>query len=426
MATKSFKLRRTLNLFDAISMGLGAIIGAGIFVIVGIAAGVAGPGLIYSVIIAGIVSLFTALSFAELCSVVTEEGGAYEYVFKVLSPSLGFMTGWMMIVGNIVAGAAVSLSLADYLAVLMSFPPNFLAVAACLVFTLINVVGARQSKIVNDVLVVLKVLILLLFIVLGAPHVNPANFSNPFPNGLVGIIGGAAIMIFAYLGYCNVTTISEEVVNPQKTLPMSILLSLAISALLYLLVSFTAVGVIDYRTLSKSGSPLADVMKASGNETFAWLVALGAIFATATVLHTIILSVSRIIYSMSRNHQTPRFINHIHPTFGTPYVSILLTGVPMALLALTGNLKEVVSLATILIVMSHLFVNYAAIEINRRTRPPFKIPFYPIPPILGIITFAALVVYLLQEVWLITVIVLAMGVALYYIDTKLLEKHRRH
>jgi len=425
MARKSFKLRRNLNLFDAVSMGLGAIIGAGIFVIVGIAAGVAGPGLIYSVILAGIVSLFTALSFAELCSVIPEEGGAYEYVFKVISPSLGFMTGWMMIVGNIVAGAAVSLSLADYLAVLMSFPANLLAVGACLAFTLINVVGARQSKIINDVLVVLKVLILVLFVILGASHIKPSNFSNPFPNGFTGLVGGTAIMLFAYLGYCNVTTISEEVVNPQKTLPLSILLSLAISALLYLLVSFTAVGVIDYKTLSVSGSPLADVMKATGNDTAAWLVALGAIFATATVLHTIILSVSRIIYSMSRNHQTPRFINHIHPTFGTPYVSILLTGVPMALLALTGNLKEVVSIATILIVLSHLFVNYAAIVINRRTRPSFRIPFYPIPPILGIITFAALVFYLLQDVWLITAVVLAVGVILYYIDTKLLEKKHR-
>jgi APA family basic amino acid/polyamine antiporter len=425
MARNQFKLKRNLNLFDAISVGLGAIIGAGIFVIVGIAAGMAGPGVIYSVILAGIVSLFTAFSFAELCSVIPEEGGAYEYVYKVLSPFLGFLTGWMLILGNIVAGAAVSLSLADYLSFLMSFPANFLAVAACLLFTLINVLGGRQSKIMNDVLVVLKVVILLLFVFLALPHVKPSNFSQPFPNGLNGLLDGTAIMIFAYLGYCNVTTIAEEVVNPQKILPLAILLALAISAIVYFFVTFAAVGVIDYRVLAPSGSPLADVMNVTGNQMAAWLVSLGAIFATATVLHTIILSVSRIIYSMSRNHQIPRFINHIHPQFGTPYVSILLTGIPMALLALFGSLREVVALSTFLIIVSHLLVNYAAIEINRRTRPIFRIPYYPIPPILGIVTFAILAFILLDKIWLVATAVLLVGVVLYYIDRRLLERRRR-
>ncbi|NYZ76350.1 amino acid permease [Candidatus Micrarchaeota archaeon] len=421
-----YRMKRSLTLFDAVSVGLGVIIGAGIFVVVGTAAGVAGPGVIFSIIIAGVVSLFTALSFAELCSAIPEEGGAYEYVFKIVSPFLGFMTGWMLILGSIVAGAAVSLSLAEYLAFLfMSFPANLLAVGACLLFTLINLVGARQSKIVNDVLVILKILLLLLFVLLGIPYIRLSNFQPLLPNGLTGLIEGAAIMMFAYLGYCDVTTMSEEVECPQKTLPISILLSLGISAFLYLLVSFTAVGVINYTALSISGSPLADVMKVTGNDMAAWVVSLGAIFATATVLHMLILSVSRIIYSMSRNHQIPRFINHIHPQFHTPYVSILLTGIPMAILALFVNLKYVVSLATFLIILSHLLVNYAAIAINRRTKPSFRIPFYPIPPILGIITFAALSAYLLIDVWPAVIIVLLTGIVLYYIDKKLLERTRR-
>jgi APA family basic amino acid/polyamine antiporter len=419
------RLKRNLTLFDAISVGLGVIIGAGIFVVVGTAAGKAGPGVVVSIIIAGIVSLFTAFSFAELCSAIPEEGGAYEYVFKVLSPFLGFMTGWMLILGSIVAGAAVSLSMAEYLSFLLkSFPANLLAVGVCLFFTLINLVGGRQSKIINDGLVILKILMLLLFVALGAPHIQLSNFSPLFPNGLSGLIEGAAIMMFAYLGYCDVVTISEEVVDPQRTLPLSTLLSLAISALLYILVSFTAVGVINYQTLSQSGSPLADVMKAAGYETFAWIVSLGAIFATATVLHMLILSVSRMIYSMSRNHQIPRFINHLHPRFGTPYVSILLTGIVMAVFALLVNLNYVVSLATLLIILSHMLVNYAAIEINRRTRPSFRIPFYPIPPILGIITFAALSLLLLIDVWPSALLALLTGVVLYYIDKRLLGRRR--
>ncbi|MCX6776392.1 MAG: amino acid permease [Candidatus Micrarchaeota archaeon] len=418
------RLRRTLNLLDAVSMGLGAIIGAGIFVIVGIAAGMAGPGVIYSVIIAGVVSLFTALSFAELSSIIPEEGGAYEYSFKALSPFLGFMTGWMLIFGSIIGGAAVSLGLADYLAFLMSFPANLLALGTCLLFTLVNLIGARQSKIANDILVISKVAILLLFIVLAAPHIKLSNFSNLLPNGMSGVVSGAALMMFAYLGYCNIATISEEVVNPSKTLPRSILISLALSAALYLLVAITAVGVLDYKELSSSGSPLADVMNVTGNETAAWLVSLGAIFATATVLHIIILSVSRIFYSMSRNRQLPNVVNKIHPRFMTPYISILLAGIPMAALAFVGNLKEVVALATFLVIVSHILVNYAAIKVNERTRPPFRIPFYPIPPILGIITFAALALSLLPDIWPMATAVLLVGVLLYYADTKLLKRKR--
>lgn len=422
MATR---LKRNLTLFDSVSLGLGVIIGAGIFVVVGTAAGVAGPGVIFSIFIAGIVSLFTALSFAELCSAIPEEGGAYEYVFKVVSPFLGFMTGWMLILGSIVAGAAVSLSLAGYLAFLLSFPPNLLAMGACLLFTLVNLLGARQSKIINDSLVVLKILLLLLFVALGIPHIRLSNFNPLLPNGFSGLIEGAAIMMFAYLGYCDVTIISEEVECPQKTLPLSTLLSLAISAILYLLVSFTAVGVINYQLLSLSNSPLADVMEVTGNSTAAWVVSLGAIFATATVLYALILSVSRIIYSMSRNHQIPRFVNKIDPQLGTPYVSILLTGVVMAIFALFVNLTYVVALSTFLIILSHLLVNYAAIEINKKTKPSFRIPFYPIPPILGIITFAALSVYLLVDIWPAVIVALVMGVLLYYIDKDMLEKSRK-
>jgi APA family basic amino acid/polyamine antiporter len=191
------------------------------------------------------------------------------------------------------------------------------------------------------------------------------------------------------------------------------------------MVAFTAVGVINYQKLSLSGSPLADVMEATGNGTAAWVVSLGAIFATATVLYVLILSVSRIIYSMSMNHQIPRFVHRIHPQLGTPYVSILLAGVVMAVFALVVDLKYVVSLATILIILSHLLVNYAAIEINRRTRPSFRIPFYPIPPILGIVTFVALSLYLLQDVWQAMIVALLSGVVLYYIDKRLLEGRRK-
>ena len=293
-------LRRTLGLFDAVSIGMGAIIGAGIFVALGIAAGMAGPGLILSVIIAGIVASFTALSFAELGSAIPKEGGAYEYVFSVVSPSLGFLTGWMWLFGQIVTGAAVSLGLAAYLALFVPIPANIIAVSACVLFTILNLIGVKQSSLVNDALVVLKIAALCIFIAVGIFHVKASNFSPAFPNGFPGVIGGAALIFFAYLGFGRIATVAEEVKDAEKTIPLSILLSLGLSTLLYLLVSSIAVGIVGYGKLSASGSPLADAMSATGNDLATWAVSIGGILATASVLLTTILGVSRVSFSMAR------------------------------------------------------------------------------------------------------------------------------
>jgi APA family basic amino acid/polyamine antiporter len=277
----------------------------------------------------------------------------------------------------------------------------------------------KQSSEVNDALVILKIIALCIFIVAGALHIKTSNFSNLFPNGLSGVISGAALIFFAYIGYARVATISEEVENPEKTIPLSILISLGISTILYLLVSFTAVGVVNYNVLSVSGTPLADAMKLTGNELAMLAVSLGAIFATSSVLLTTILGVSRITFSMARNKQIPSFINSLHPKFQTPHISIMLTGLLMAALALFGDLKQVFSLASFAVILTHILVNYSAIKL--RSHPKFKIPLRPIPPILGIVSCSALLFFLPFDTWIMAGVVLFLGVVFYFINKTMLS-----
>jgi len=413
MVRKQIKLRRTLSLLDAVAIGLGAIIGAGIYVVVGIAAGAAGPGVILSVILAGIIALFTTLSFAALGSTITKEGGAYEYVYELISPSLGFFTGWVWVFGQIVVGAAVSLGFATYLTMLIPMPVKFVAGTSCLLFMFLNLIGVKQSSLVNDVLVAAKVLVLCIFVVVGAPHIKFSNFTPLMPNGFSGVVSGAALIFFAFLGFGRITTTSEEIKNPKKVVPISTLLALGISSILYLLVSFTAIGIVGSNALSSSGAPLALAIGATGNKLAVLLVSIGGILATASVLLTTVLGVSRVSFSMARNKQIPEFINAIHPRFATPYISILLSGFLMTALAFFGDLKQVVSFASFAVISTHIFVNYAALKVGNRCS--FKIPLYPIPPLLGIASCAILTFSLLPDVWMAASVVLILGVIFYSI-----------
>src|SRR3990170_8088042 len=197
----STELKRTLSLFDATAISIGAIIGAGIFVVTGIVAGLAGPSLIVSIVVAGAIASFTALSFAQLSAYMPKEGGGYQFTYRLISPYAGFLAGWMWLFSNIFTGAAVSLGFAQYLAAIFPFlPVTVIAVVFCLSFTLLNYVGVRQSATVNNILVVAKILILVFFVVLGLGFIRFSNFDSFMPKGFLGTFEGAALIFFAYGG----------------------------------------------------------------------------------------------------------------------------------------------------------------------------------------------------------------------------------
>jgi APA family basic amino acid/polyamine antiporter len=414
-------LKKTLNLLDATSVGIGAIIGAGIFVVLGIAIGYAGPSIVISIIVAGIVASFTAFSFAELGSAIPKEGGAYAFAFELISPFAGFMVGCLWLFAQIVAGAAISLGFASYfVAIFPIFPLKTIAVAAALTLTGLNLVGIKQSTAVNNILVIVKIAILGLFIGFGVFQIHPQNLSQFSPNGLFGILQGAGFIFFAYLGFGRIATLSEEVKNPERNLPLSVLIALVVSVVIYVLTGFTATGLQNYQILAQSGSPIAEAARATGNFTLVAAVSLGALIATTSVLLTNLIGLSRVAFAMARNGQLPKSIARVSSRFRTPYLSVLAMGALLTVLAFTLDLKQTAAITSFAILSVHLAVNLSAIRLRKKmpSSIKFKVPLYPLIPSLGFFSCIILMFSLPQESWIVTAVVVAISAVLYLLRTK--------
>ena len=414
------ELKRTLNLFDATAIGIGAIIGAGIFVVLGIAVDYAGPAVVVSMVVAGIVALFSALSFAELGSAIPKQGGTYEFAYQLISPSVAFLSGCLWLFGQTVAGAAVSLGLASYfVAVFPFFPLKVVAVSAALLLTALNLIGTKHSAMINNILVLIKIVILCLFIGFGAFQVNPTNYSQFAPNGFAGILQGAGFIFFAYLGFGRIAALGGEVKDPKKNLPLAILIALVTSVVLYVMTGFVATGLQDYRILAVSGSPLAEAVKATGNFTLVAAISFGALVATTSVLLTNLIGLSRVSFAMANNGQLPKSMSKIHARLGTPYISILVMGALMTILASVSDLKQTAAITSISILSTHIILHFSAVRLRKRTPDlkTFKAPLYPLIPALGIVSCIILMFSLPIEAWIVWVGFVT-AVSVYYLLRK--------
>jgi APA family basic amino acid/polyamine antiporter len=405
-------LKREIGLFGATALGIGAIIGSGIFIVTGIVAGIAGPAMIISVLIAGIIALFSAMSVAELSAYLPEEGGTYAYAQKLISPFAGFIAGWIWVFSNIFVGAAVSLGFAHYFATLFpALPVKGIAVIICLIFIIINYIGLKESTILNNILVTVKVLILLFFIAFGLGFFRSTNLTPLAPAGISGILSGAALIFFAYTGFARVTIMAEEVQDPRVTIPRSIYLALAISTVLYIFVSSIAVGLVGAPALSQSGSPLADAIRVTGSSPAVLLISTGAMIATASVLLTTIMGISRILFAMSRKGDLPAFLTHIHPRFNTPHYAIWISGACMIAAILLADLTLVVAVSTFAMLVFYLIADIAAFRI------PSDFQKYPrIVPVIGAVSCIALIGFLTLNSWIIGCIGMVIGMVYYSIN----------
>jgi APA family basic amino acid/polyamine antiporter len=413
------RLKPSLGLFDATAISVGAIIGAGIFIVTGIAAGFAGSALMISMLIAAVIALFSALSFAELTAWQPREGSVYEYTYQLISPFAGFLVGWMWILSNTFAGAAVSLGFAYYLTALFPIlPANWIAAMICIAFTILNFVGIRQSALLNNILVTAKLLILAFFVIYGLWYVNTANFAS-FAPFQTGVFYGAFYIFFAYGGFARVAVIAEEVKNPKRNVPRAIMLSLVISTIVYILVGVIAVGLIGAQQLAQSNSPLKDAISQTGISAAAYIVSVGGLLATASVLLTSILGVSRMAYAMARRKDLPQALSALHRKFETPYYSIWIIGVLMALLVLFIDLTRVVAISTFAMLFYYALANASALRLKTENRA------YPrIVPTIGVATCLALLVFALFvsfESWMIGTASLLIG-AVYYVAKQKLGK----
>jgi APA family basic amino acid/polyamine antiporter len=411
------QLKPTLSLFDATAISVGAIIGAGIFVVTGIAAASAGSALIVSMLIAATISIFTALSFAELTTWQPKEGSVYEYAYQLISPFTGFLTGWMWIISNTFAGAAVSIGFASYLtAVLPSLPINWIAAIICIAFTALNLYGIRESALINNILVTAKLLILAFFIILGLTHVNTANFT-PFAPFEAGVFYGAFYIFFAYGGFARVAVISEEIKDPKRNVPRAIILSLAISTIIYIIVGAVAVGLVGAQQLAQSNSPLKDAIAKTGISAAAYIVSLGGLLATASVLLTSVLGVSRMTYAMARRNDLPKALSELHRKYGTPYYSIWIIGALMTLLALFTDLTRVVAISTFAMLFYYSLANFSALQLKKENRTyPRIVPAIGAATCIGLLVFALFASF---QSWIIGTVTLLVGAVYYAVRQKI-------
>jgi APA family basic amino acid/polyamine antiporter len=410
------RLKPTLGLFDATAICVGAIIGGGIFVVMGIAAGLAGSALVISMLLAAVVSSFTALSFAELTAWQPKEGSVYEYSYQLISPFAGFLTGWMWILSNTFAGAAVSLVFANYLIALFPvLPANYTAAVVCVAFTTFNYFGIRQSALLNNFLVTAKLLILAFFVIFGLWFIKPTNFA-PFQPLKVEVLLGAFYIFFAYGGFARAAVIAEEVKDAKRNVPRAILLGLAISTVLYVLVGLVAVGLIGAPSLDTS-SPLKDAMSVTGNSAAVYAVSVGAMLATASVLLSSILGVSRMIYAMALRKDLPQALGRLHLKRNTPCYSVWIVGVLMVLLVLLFDVSRVVVVSTFALLFFYTLANVAALRLKTQKRA------YPrLVPILGAascLVFLVFTFFTSLQAWIIGVTCLIVGAVYYFAKRKL-------
>jgi basic amino acid/polyamine antiporter, APA family len=416
-------LKRSIGLWSAVAINVGAIIGGGIFVVTGIVAGYAGSALVISMIIAGFIAFITALNFAKLTAWQPVEGGVYEYGRQLVSPYAGFLAGWMWLVANTFTGAAVSLGFAYYLSeAFPNLPTSWVAASLCLVFTALNLVGARESTRVNNVLVAIKLAVLVFFVVFGVLHVNVGNFS-PFVPFSSGVLYGSFFIFFAYGGFARVSVIAEEVKDAKQNVPRALLLSLGISMVVYILVGLVAVGLLGSVGLAGSSSPLTTAIEVTRSSLAVQIVAVGGLVATASVLLTAILGVSRMAYSMARRNDLPSALARLHSRFLTPYYTIVISGVLMAALVLFLDLTHVVAISTFALVFNYSITNIAAYKLNNGNKLVNKVF-----PLLGLATCILLLAFILlasADAWIVGVAFLIAGTFYYATRKKLTAKDER-
>lgn len=433
-APNKLELAQCLNALDLTLLGIGAIIGAGVFVLTGIAAAkYAGPGITVSYVISGCACLFSALSYAELAASIGGCGSAYSYSYAGFGEFIAWIIGWDLLLEYTLSVSTVAIGWSGYvkdvLLALNIHLPNALmknpfeggivnlpCVLIILVLTFILSIGIRESSRFNAVIVCIKLFAIAVFVSVASMHINITNWENFFPFGWHGVMKGAALVFFAYIGFDAVSTAAEETINPQRNLPIGIIVSVIVCTLIYILVAVLLTGIVSYQKLNNS-SPVAEALLQIGHPTAAGIIAAGAIAGLTTVMLVMFLGLTRIFFAISRDGLLPRFFSYIHPQTRTPLRIIWLCGIIIALIGGFAPLSEAAELVNIgtlaaftLVCCGVIYLRWTKPELQR----PFKIPLNPVVPLLGIFFCIYLMAHLPSVTWWRFVIWMMIGFILYF------------
>jgi APA family basic amino acid/polyamine antiporter len=428
-------LRRALGALDLTALGIGAIIGAGIFVMTGVGAREAGPGLILSFVLAGVACAMAALCYAEFAAMIPVAGSAYSYSYATMGELVGWIIGWDLVLEYAVGAAAVAVGWSGYFRVILDglgvHLPRALALApggasgaiinlpALLIVLLISAVlyvGIRESASFNSIIVGIKLCAVAIVILVGVFFVRPGNWQPFAPFGWTGISKGAAYIFFAYIGFDAVSTAAEEVVEPGRDLPRGILWSLFICTILYIAVSAVLTGMVPFGEIDKN-APLASAFVSRGLDFVGGVVSLGAVMGLTSVLLVLLLGQSRIFFAISRDGLLPRAFGKVHPRFQTPYVPTVITGVAVGIAAALLPIQDIAELTNIGTLFAFVLV-CLGVWILRYVDPdqhrPFRTPFVPAVPIVGALSCLYLMASLPLVTWLRFFVWMAVGLAIYF------------
>ncbi|WP_433824889.1 amino acid permease [Actinoplanes sp. CA-015351] len=429
------QLKRAVGATQLTAMGVGAIIGTGIFVVIGKGAALAGPAVILSFVLAAVACAFSALSYAELASTIPVSGSAYTYAYATLGELVAWIIGWDLILEYGVSVAAIAVGWGGNLNAFLdsafgvALPDaiakspedggvfNLPAVFIVLAITLLLVRGVSESARVNLIMVGIKLAVLVFFIVVAFANFSTRNFHPFAPEGVDGVTAAAAIIFFAYIGFDAVSTGSEEARNPAKDLPLAILGSLIICTFFYVLTVAGALGIATPEQMAESDAPLAAALdEGAGMSWAAAILALGAVVAITSVVLVIFYGQTRIFFAMCRDGLLPRRLAKVNTRFGTPARLTIGLGVLIAILAALVPLGTIVELVNIGTLFAFVLVNIGVIVL-RRTRPdmprPYRVPWSPLLPIIGILFAVYLMTDLPLDTWIRFVAWLAAGMLIY-------------
>jgi len=458
------QLKRSLGSFDVVMLGIGAIVGAGIFATIGTAAAGdaarpgAGPALILSFVVTAVACGFAALCYAEFAAMVPISGSAYTYAYATLGELVAWIIGWDLIIEYAVGNVAVAISWGNYfktlVAPIVAIPDwlstdyrtaahipgllasaphvfgvpivfNILAFGIVALITILLVIGIRESASVNSGMVILKLIVLAFFVAIGWGYVKGANWHPFAPNGWAGVQAGAAIVFFAYIGFDAVSTVAEEVRNPARDLPIGIIGSLIICTFIYIIVAAVFTGIIPYSVLVKKlateqAEPLTMALQYANIEKFKslsiGLVAFGSVVAHTAVLLVFQLGQPRIFFSMARDGLLPPSFAKVHPRFRTPHVTTILTGVAVGVCAMFTSIDEMVDLTNIGTLFAFILVCLGILILRKRDpnrHRAFRTPLVPLVPVLGVLSCAYLALGLPWITWIRFALWLVVGIVIY-------------
>ncbi|MCX7085270.1 MAG: amino acid permease [Methylococcales bacterium] len=436
-------LKRCLSAWDLAFLGVGAIIGTGIFVLTGIAAATqAGPAIVLSFVVAGLACAFAALSYAELSAAIGGCGSAYGYSYAAFGELIAFIIGWDLLLEYAISVAAVANGWSGYLnnaltAIGIGLPEsltkapvlggiiNLPAAAIILILMFLLIAGVKHSAKANNIMVAVKLVTIAIFIGIATFNVNPDNWQPFMPFGwfqtlpdgkTAGVLAGASLVFFAYVGFDAVSTAAEEAKNPQRDLPFGIVSSLIFCTIIYIVVSGLLTGVVNYKELNVS-SPVAHALSLLGYKWGAAVISTGVISGLTTVMLVLYYGLTRIIFAMSRDGLLSPFFSQVNEKTQTPVRVIVITGVVMALIAglvPLGELAELVNIGTlaafVLVCLGVVVLRITHADLHR----PFRAPLNPLFPVLGILSCGSLMAFLPAITWLRFVVWLVLGLSVYF------------